>query len=862
MPKVPLTWLAESVDLVPGARADDVAAALSRVGLEEEGIDGPTLTGPLVVGKVLSAVAETASNGKSINYCRVDVGEHNDPAGPGHKPDDQVDYPASRGIVCGAHNFSAGDYVVVVLPGANLPGPFPISGRKTYGHWSDGMICSARELGLGEDHSGILVLTSPAADNDHLGFDAESLTPGQDAIALLGLDEATIEINVTPDRGYAFSIRGVAREYSHATGQSWRDPALLPVTGNAGDGPAILIEDDAPIRGRRGCSRFAARILRGVDPGAASPSWMRRRLEQSGMRPISLIVDVTNYVMLELGQPLHAYDLATVTAPIVVRRAASGESLTTLDDQVRSLDDEDLLITDSTGGHGARPVGLAGVMGGLDTEISASTTDILLEAAHFDAVSIARTARRHKLGSEASRRFERGVDSALPPVALERALRLIQEFGGGDLDEVWTDVGEAIAATSISMGVDFPSRVVGVDYAAETVISRLEQVGCAVVDHGGTVTVIPPTWRPDLDSPITLVEEVARLEGYESLPSILPVAPPGRGYTHAQQVRSSVARTLAESGLTEVLTYPFVGTERLDEMLLPQDSSHRRLVRLANPLNAQQPYLRSQLLQTLVEAAKVNVGRGAQDVAIFEVGRVFVAPEDDAVLPSFDGSVGLDQVASADAALPQQGRRVAALMCGNRTIASWNSSAEPFEWNDAVESALRAGRAAGVELTVTAGAYGPWHPGRCAALALDDGTHVGFAGELHPKVLDTWGLPARSVAFDIALDPIIDAGQGRIANADPISAQMPAKEDFAFVVAASLPAADLVRRVRVAGGELVEQVRVFDVYTGEQIGEGKKSVAVSVIMRAADRTLSAEEVLGVREAVVAGVGQEFDAVLR
>ncbi|WP_296668059.1 phenylalanine--tRNA ligase subunit beta, partial [Demequina sp.] len=574
MPKIPLSWLAEYVDLVPGTSAGDVSVALARVGLEEEGVYGPPVKGPLVVGRVLSVVKEPQSNGKTINYCRVDVGEHNDPAGPGHRPDDAVDYPSSRGIVCGAHNFEAGDYVVVVLPGAELPGPFPISGRKTYGHWSDGMICSARELGLGDDHDGIIVLTT-------IGFDAADLTPGQDAIALLGLDQSTVEINVTPDRGYSFSIRGVAREYSHATGQPFRDPASLEVTGAAGDAFPVLIEDGAPVRGTVGCDRFVARVLRGFDPTAPSPAWMKARLTASGMRSISLAVDVTNYVMLELGQPLHAYDLAAVTAPIVVRRAAAGESIVTLDDAERALDVEDLLITDSEGGHGARPIGIAGVMGGATTEVSATTTDILLEGAHFDPITIARSARRHKLGSEASRRFERAVDTSLPPVSVQRALDLLVEFGGGTVEDVYTDVDDVPAVSEIEMDWAYPSQLVGVPYTAEDVIDALEQVGCAVERDGEVLVVTPPTWRADLEGPVNLVEEVARLRGYEALPSVLPTAPPGRGYTHSQIVRKSVARSLAEAGLTQVLTYPFISEKRLDDLLLPADDQRRDVVRLA-----------------------------------------------------------------------------------------------------------------------------------------------------------------------------------------------------------------------------------------------------------------------------------------
>ncbi|MDE0573290.1 phenylalanine--tRNA ligase subunit beta [Demequina sp. B12] len=867
MPKIPLKWLQESVDLVEGHTADDVAAALAKVGLEEEGIEGGGVSGPLVIGRVMTLVKEVASNGKTVNYCRVDVGEHNDPAGPGHKPDNKEEYPASKGIVCGAHNFHEGDFVVCILPGGVLPGDFHIGGRKTYGHWSDGMICSSKELGLGEDHDGIIVLASPSGESQVTFPDLVSeadLVPGASAISLLGLDESTLEINVTPDRGYSFSVRGVAREYSHSTGQEFRDPADVAVTGTAGDGFAVAIEDQAPVRDRVGCDRFVARRLRGFDATAEAPAWMKRRLDQAGMRPISLAVDVTNYVMLELGQPLHAYDLGTLTEPIVVRRANAGEKLTTLDDATRELSTEDLLITDSVGGHGARPIGLAGVMGGAETEVSDSTTDILLEAAHFDPITIARTARRHKLGSEASRRFERGVDTRLQVAAVERALGLMQEFGGGEIEDVYTDLDTVVAPQPIAMDIAFPSTIVGVEYSPDEVVAALEEVGCVVDRDYESLLVTPPTWRPDIETPVNLVEEVARLRGYDNLPSVLPVAPPGRGLTHGQRVRRAVARTLAESGMTEVLTYPFIAESRLDELGIPDVDPRRDVVRLANPLSAEQPLMRTTMLASLVDAVKVNLGRGEQDIAVYELGRAYQASSigDVHVADLSDGRITPEEITRLNEALPGQKRRVGGIMAGNRVRAGWNGHASAWGWADALAAVERVVRATGVEVTVTQGARMPWHPGRGATYWLHGGEFVGHAGELHPKVCETLGLPARSVAFEVVLDPLIDEGEGAISRAVPVSQQVVAKEDFAFVVAADVAAGDLVAAVRAAGGDVVEDATVFDVYEGEQIGEGLKSVAVNVRLRAADHTLSGDEVLAVREAIIAAAAEGFGAQLR
>ena len=851
MVRVPLTWLAESVDLVPGSSAEDVAAALVRVGLEEEGIHGPQVTGPLVVGRVLTLAKETHKNGKTINWCRVDVGPLNDPA--------EGDVPAGRGIICGAHNFEVGDLVVVALPGAVLPGPFPITSRKTYGHISDGMICSARELGIGEDHSGIIVLT-------RAGFAAEDLTPGQDALALLGLDERTVEVNVTPDRGYCFSVRGVAREYSHATGQPFRDPALAVAPPEAtGDGFRVAVSDDAPIRGNVGCDRFVARVVRGVNATAESPAWMQRRLTQAGMRPISLAVDVTNYVMLELGQPLHAYDLSKLAEPIVVRRARPGERLVTLDDVDRELDPEDLLITDSPdGGAGSRVIGLAGVMGGASTEVSAATVDVLLEGAHFDAVSIARTARRHKLGSEASRRFERGVDPQLPPRAVQRAIDLLVAHGGGTADTAVIDVLDVAAPEPIRMVAGFPARIVGMDLPAAEVREILTRIGCTVTSDD-ELLVTPPSWRPDLRSAIDLVEEVARLHGYDQMPSVLPNAGSGRGLTHAQRARRSVARALAEHGFTEVLTYPFVGDERLAALVGDTDDARGagRAVRLANPLSDAEPLLRTTVLATLVDAARTNLGRGQGDLALFEVGRAYrAAGTGRAPRPGVTDRPSDEDLAALDAALPSQPRHVAGVCTGSRVPAGWQGGAQSFEWSDAVAAALLVARTAGAEVEVRSADVAPWHPGRCAELVLGDGTVVGHAGELHPRVLGALELPARTCAFEVDLDAVVAAGEGRLVAASAVSGHPAAKEDLAFVVAEAVPAGAIVATARAAAGDLLEDVHVFDVYRGAQVGDGRKSVAITVRLRAADRTLGAEDIAGVRQAVVTAVAAEHDGALR
>jgi phenylalanyl-tRNA synthetase beta chain len=847
MPRIPLGWLAEHVDLPAGTTA----------GLEEEAVHPAAVTGPLVVGEVVERTPEPQKNGKTINWCRVDVGSHNAVGEDGT--------PEPRGIVCGAHNFDVGDRVVVALPGAVLPGPFAISSRKTYGHVSDGMICSARELGLGEDHDGIIVL-------ERLGYGPEVTAPGTDARELLGLGEEVLEINVTPDRGYCFSLRGVAREYSHSTGAPARDLGapepvdLEPVEG----GFAVELDDDAPIHGVPGCDRFVALVVRGVDASAPSPAWMQRRLTQAGMRPISLAVDVTNYVMLDLGQPLHAYDLAQVAEPIVVRRATAGETLTTLDGTSRRLDPEDLLITDSPQGRrGARVLGLAGVMGGAESEVAETTTDLLIEAAHFDPVSVARTARRHRLPSEAAKRFERGADPRLPRVAARRAAQLLVRHGGGTIEERATDVDRTTPPAPVTLPLDLPARLVGVDYTADQVVGTLEEIGCSVQVDGRTAIVVPPTWRPDLTVAVDLVEEVARLRGYDEIPSVLPPAPSGRGLTPAQRARRAVAQALADAGFVEVLSYPFVGAHQLDALGLPEDDPRRRAVRLVNPLSDEQPEMRTHLLVTLLDTARRNVSRGLSDLALVETGLVTVPSADAPVAPQLPGGqrpsdADLRRLAEA---VPHQPRHLAGVLTGHRERAGWWGPGRRADHTDAPEAVQLVARTLGVALRPVAGAVAPWHPGRTARLELSDGTVVGYAGELHPAVVTALELPARAVAFEVDLDAMLAAAPTEPVQASALSTYPAAKEDIALVVDAAVPAGDLYDAGRDGAstspaGPILEELRVFDVYTGAQVGEGRKSVAFSLRLRAADRTLTAQDTTAVRESAVAEAHRRFGAALR
>ena len=837
--RVPVSWLAELVDLPPGISARAIASALVRVGIEVEAVDdvAADLTGPLVIGRVLALAEEPQSNGKTIRWCQVDVGN---------------DMP--QGIVCGAANFAVGDAVVVVLPGAVLPGGFAIAARKTYGHVSDGMICSVRELGLGEEHTGILVLS--AAD---LG----GAQPGDDARPVLGIPDSVLDIAVTPDRGYCLSVRGIAREIATALGVGFRDPALrsVPAAGAWGDGWPVVLDDVA------GCDRFVARTVRGIDPAAASPFWLRSRLGLMGMRPISVAVDITNYVMLELGQPIHGYDRDRLTGPIVVRRATPDEKIETLDGSSRALDPEDLLIVDGSG-----PIGVAGVMGGASTELSEATVDVVVEAAHFAPLVIARASRRHRLSSEASRRFERGVDDDLAAQAADRVSELLCSLAGGTADAGVTDVDLRLPRTTVPLDLRLPGRLIGIDLPAAEVVSLLEAVGCTVsgVFADGTdsrVQVTAPTWRPDLVAGVDLVEEVARLHGYDTIPGLLPlvVAGPRRPLPGLDQTRAG--RALAGAGYVEVRSYPFVGAAALDALGLDAEDPRRRATRLANPISDEEPFLRTTLLPGLMAAARRNLGRGVPDLALFEIASVFHPRTDGPVLAprlGADARPNQEQLAALDAALPAQPVHVAVLLTGAIEPAGWWGPGRAATWADAVQAARTVARSVGTRVCVGAGELAPWHPGRCAEIVLGEpGSEqvVGHAGELHPQVCIDLGLPPRTCAAELSLTALAAATPAP-ASAPDISSFPVATQDVALVVDVTVAAAAVEAALVLGAGILLESVRLFDVYTGAQVGAGRKSLAYSLRFRAADRTLTADEASAARDAAVAEAARRVGAVPR
>ncbi len=823
--RVPVSWLRDYVDLPADLDAKELADRLTLVGLKLEALEaaGDDVTGPVVVGLVLSVEPEAHSNGKTVRWCQVDVGEDE-----------------TRGIVCGADNFAVGDLVVVALPGAMLPGGFEISARRTYGHVSDGMICSARELGLGEDAAGIIVLGPAEA------------APGDDASDALHLRDDVIEFEITPDRAYALSVRGVAREAATAYGVDFRDPGTTYAAATAGAGYPVELHD------RDGCDRFVALEVEGIDATAPSPRWLARRVQLAGMRPISLAVDVTNYVMLELGQPTHGYDKASLRGPIVVRRANADEKLTTLDGVSRTLDPEDLLITDDRG-----PIGLAGVMGGEETEMSDATTSVVIEAARFDPVAIARAARRHRLPSEASKRFERGIDPTLPQRAARRVAELLVEHGGGRIAATATVVGSPTAREAITIGAQLPTRVGGFAVSAEQAADALRTVGCEVVLQGDAITATPAPWRTDISDPHDLVEEVLRIVGYHHLPSVLPAAPAGRGWTKAQRLRRRVGLALAASGYVEALGYPFVGDRDWASLGLGADDERRAALRVANPLSEQAPLLRTTLVPGLLRTLARNISRGRTDVGLYELGSVFlpgVAGRPKAPVLGVDRAPTVDELKELDAALPDQPLHVGVVITGARGEGGWWGPTRNGCWADVVEAAREIARAVGLDVRVEPARRTPWHPGRCARVLLGD-TAVGYAGELHPKVCAAYGVAPRTSVAELDLDALLRQAPDLV-TAPRLSSYPVAKEDVALVVDTEVAAADVEAALRDGAGELLESVRLFDVYTGAQVGAGKKSLAFSLRFRAPDRTLTETEIKAGRDAAVALANQRLGATLR
>ena len=815
--RAPLSWIKEFVDIPASVTAEQISDGLIRVGFEVEEIikQGADLTGPLKFAKVIS-IEEITEFKKPIRYVGLDCGESE-----------------TRYVICGATNFAVGDLVVAALPGAVLPGDFKIGARETYGKTSNGMICSARELGISDDHEGIMV------------FAESEVTIGADAIEALQINDVIFDVAVNPDRGYALSIRGIAREVAGSLDLKFTDPVdALRELKFEDTGKGVT----AKIGEKSSASVFYLRTLSNFDQKATTPIWMRRRIEKMGMRSISLVVDVTNYVMLELGQPLHAFDAAKIKGGLTIKRAGKAQKFKTLDGVERTLDPEDLMVSDDE-----QPLALAGTMGGLSSEITETTTEIALEAVHFCEVCIAKNSRRHKLSSEASRRLERSVDPSLAEFASARFVQLLTAHSSAK--HVATSVdGEPIYAPLVTIDPYYVSKTLGFDVPPAKVAELLRVIGCDVDEK--SFTIDPPSWRADLLTAADFTEEVARMIGYDKIPSILPPRPLHATLTPTQKRRRAVATMLASRGLAEVQTFPFTNQATIDAMGFVGERA--ATYKVANPMSEEFPLMRVHLVPGLIEVAQRNISRGAKDFAIFEMGSIFRSSQKlvPAISPDLSKRPNQKIIEEIFASVPTQGYHVAGLLVGKTENENWQGKSRAYNWQDAIAYAQDVLQLCNLEWSVARSDLAPWHPGRCAELIVN-GKAVAHAGELHPRIIAAYGLPERSVAFAVALSALPDSALVRPTTVGTMPA---AVQDVALIVDATVSAADLEAALREGAGDLLESITLFDRY--DKIGDGKISLAFTLVFRASDRTLTGEEVSAMRESATAVASAKCGAVVR
>jgi len=798
--RVPLSWLADHVDV--DVSATTLAEKLTFAGIEIETIHrvGDDLAG-ILTARVLEVTRHPDAN--RLVLVRIDAGGED------------------RWVVCGARNYAPGDVVPWAAPGAKLPGGIEIGRRKVRGAWSDGMLASARELGVFDDHAGILVLPPD--------------TPvGVDVVEALELRDSVLDVKTAPNRGDILSMRGIGREVAQVLGKELKPLDLtVPETGPpAGQLATVAVEDT------EGCPLYAARVIQGLDATRPAPLWMARRLYLYGQRPLGAVVDVTNYLLLDQGQPLHAFDLDLVPGRrIVVRRAAPGETLRTLDGRERALTPEDTVIT-----SGEQVLALAGIMGGEDTEVRAGTTDVLLESAHFPPASVRRTMRRLGMSTEGGQRWARGVDPAGAGPVCDQAAALMAALAGG-----------IVATGRLSAGPGVPERAaIRLDWARsaerlgapadpEFAAAHLRGYGCRTeVPDRRTVLAVPPSWRFDLELWADLEEEVARGWGYDKIPASLPAATGGR-LTDTQRLRRQVQDVLAGMGVTEVQTYPFLSQAALDRLGLPADDPRRRTLRLANPLSEEAPELRTTMLAGLAEVAGRNLARGEDGVAIYELGEVF--------LPDPTGE------------LPGQPLTLGVLLAGQAPAGRYDDPRRPFDFADVkgvVEGLVAALGVPGVGYRPEEPP--PYHPGRCAGVHLED-LPVGVLGQLHPRVAADLELPAATFAVELELAPLL-AAVPLMRPAPTPSPYPPLSFDVAFMVPPGVAAADLEEVLREAGGELLARLTLFDAYQGPPLPAGHRNLAYRVVLRAPDRTLTDADGSAVRDRMAALAAERLQAVLR
>jgi phenylalanyl-tRNA synthetase beta chain len=794
--KFSVNWLREFVDIdVP---VEKLVESLSFSGTKVESLRRPARG---IDGVVVAEVVDISPHPNADTLTLVEA---------------KVSDSEVERVVCGAHNFGVGERVPLARVGASLPG-MQVGERKIRGETSRGMLCSGLELGVSRDHSGILVLPpeSPL---------------GADVVEVLGLDDAIVEVEITPNRGDCMGMLGIAREVAALLGADLRSPDIA----------APVSDTDSPVKVRiddpEGCSRFTARYIDAVTI-APSPSWMQARLVALGVRPISNVVDITNYVMLELGHPLHAFDAELVAdQTLIVRRAKETEMLTTLDGVARTLHHDDLVIADP-----ARALGLAGVIGGEDSEVSDETSRIIIECARFDPATIAFTTRRHIIRTEASARFERGADPEMAPVASERAAQLVAELCGGrvaaDLEDAYP---QPIVRPVITLRPERTSALLGYEVAADEQVSYLQSIELKVERHNGEMQVEVPSFRAlDLQREVDLIEEVARLAGFDRLPATFPAGVAG-GLTRDQAAERRLRRILTGFGLAEAWTSSFGSPTELDLLGLPDDHPARTMVAIENPTSDEEPGLRTTLVPGLLRSVARNVAQRADSVSLYEIARIYE--------PS--GEV-----------LPREPLTLGAAFAGRRRPRGWRG--DELRWDFfAVKGVIEAVFAA-LELappSFAPAAGPPFHPTRAASIVLD-GSRIGAIGELHPDVSMRFSVPEETIVSEFALAPLWAALPDRV-KVEELSRYPAVFIDLALVVDEALPAEKVEEQIRRAGAPELQSAALFDVYRGEQIPEGKKSLAYALELRSQERTLTDADAERVEQRILNALRERTGAELR
>jgi len=807
--KVPYSWLREYCD--PGLPAEELAVRLAMTGTEVERVTqiGPPSADGFVVGRVLAV--EPHPDADRLRVCTVDAGE------------------GEQTIVCGAPNVAAGQTVPVVLPGARMPGGDKIRRAKIRGVESNGMILSETELQIGEDSDGILVLAEDGSGGD--------LRPGQPLAEVLPLAEAVLELEVTPNRVDCLGVHGVAREVHAITGAAlgtdpWAEDAPAEGEGEVSDYASVKVH--VPDL----CPRFTARVYTEIAIGP-SPAWLRARLMAAGQRPINNVVDITNYVMLLTAQPLHSFDLDRVPGgELIVRSAAHGEPMTTLDGVERTFDAETVLVCDRNG-----PSGIAGIMGGQASEVSGETTRVLLEVATWNGTNILRTSRLLGLRSEASTRFEKQLHPELAMRAQWIASRLLVELCGarmvpGTIDESV----EPLEAPRVELREERVTGLLGISIPQSDQAAYLERLGFGVErGDGSLVATTPPERHYDVTREADLIEEVARVHGLDHhLPSTLPdTAGQVGGLTRAQGLRRRAEDVIRDLGFDEVVGWSFTDAGQLGRLRIVDQAD--QVIRVSNPLSEEGEVMRTTLLGSLLDAAHQNLARGVGRVALFESGRVYL--RDGAGGPGPLGGSFPGEMAPPDLEL----HRLGSLAVGPLGPPSWRAEMHPADFFG-LKGVLEAlAGALGAEVGFRVAAQPFLHPGR-AAEVLIGGEAAGWIGEIHPLVCREYDIEA-AVAFELELAELIDASSVAVETYEDVTTFPALQQDLAVVVPEAAPAEEIRAAIRAGGGDLLRGIEVFDLYRGEQLGEGRKSVALRLEFRASDRTLTDEEVAQLREAI-------------